>query len=60
MRGSGQCAECFGSGTNVALNSDEPRCLNCKGSGVCPVCGGSGMQGKAGLAEWVSSYVGKR
>jgi hypothetical protein len=40
--GNGQCAQCFGTGTNTHLNSDEPKCPNCKGTGVCPACDGSG------------------
>lgn len=40
--GDGKCAECFGSGTNVHLNSDQPKCQNCAGTGTCPACNGSG------------------
>jgi hypothetical protein len=26
--GDGKCRECFGSGTNIHLNEDEPKCRN--------------------------------
>src|SRR5579863_7784873 len=42
MPGDGKCPQCFGSGTNIRLNSPEPKCANCKGTGVCPTCGGAG------------------
>jgi hypothetical protein len=41
-RGDGRCSACFGSGTNLHLNSPEPKCRRCKGTGVCPSCDGSG------------------
>jgi hypothetical protein len=41
-RVSGECGPCFGTGVNTHLNSDEPKCPNGKGTGVCPECGGSG------------------
>jgi hypothetical protein len=36
--GSGECPRCFGTGKNVALNSDQERCPHCKGTGICPTC----------------------
>jgi hypothetical protein len=36
--GTRECKVCFGTGNNPALNSDEPKCLNCDGTGVCPAC----------------------
>ena len=36
--GSGECPRCFGSGRNVALNSDEDKCPYCHGTGICPSC----------------------
>ena len=44
---SGKCRVCHGSGKNIHLNSDSADCEYCQGSGVCPVCGGSGIQGEA-------------
>ena len=41
--GDGKCKECFGTGTNTHLQSDESKCANCDGTGVCPKCGGSGQ-----------------
>lgn len=38
---------CLGSGTNLRLNSADPMCPNCKGSGACPACGGSGSVARA-------------
>ena len=43
--GDGKCKECFGSGVNTHLNSDQPRCPNCGGTGTCPQCGGTGQRG---------------
>jgi hypothetical protein len=40
--GNGRCATCHGSGTNLRLNSPDPLCRRCKGTGVCPSCDGSG------------------
>jgi hypothetical protein len=40
--GNGKCAVCFGTGTNVHVNEDEPKCRNCAGTGTCPTCQGSG------------------
>jgi hypothetical protein len=33
---------CYGTGTNVHLNSSRPDCERCNGSGICPSCGGRG------------------
>ena len=43
-KGSGKCARCFGTGQNTQLNSPEPKCPECRGSGVCTVCRGSGKR----------------
>ena len=40
--GNGRCAQCDGSGINVHLNEDQPKCRNCSGTGVCPTCNGTG------------------
>jgi DnaJ-class molecular chaperone len=40
--GNGRCSKCHGSGVNLNLSSDEPKCLFCNGTGVCANCGGSG------------------
>jgi hypothetical protein len=40
--GKGECAQCFGTGTNTHLNADDPKCPNCKGTGTCPACEGRG------------------
>lgn len=40
--GDGKCRECFGSGVNVHLDEDEPKCRTCRGTGVCPTCKGTG------------------
>lgn len=36
--GSGEYPRCFGTGKNVALNSDEEKCPHCHGTGICPTC----------------------
>ena len=41
-RGSGKCGACFGTGQNTHLNSPEPLCSACSGTGVCQICKGSG------------------
>jgi hypothetical protein len=41
--GDGRCSRCHGSGVNLNLASDVPKCLSCGGSGVCQTCAGSGM-----------------
>jgi hypothetical protein len=41
--GSGDCQQCFGTGRNVALNSDQEKCPNCDGSGRCPTCSDTGI-----------------
>jgi len=43
LRGDGKCSSCFGSGTNVSLVSTEPKCLKCKGTGICQHCEGRGF-----------------
>jgi hypothetical protein len=37
----GKCAACYGSGVNLQINSPEPKCRPCRGTGVCPTCGGT-------------------
>jgi hypothetical protein len=37
----GKCAECRGSGVNLSLSLPEPKCRFCKGTGICPTCGGT-------------------
>jgi hypothetical protein len=39
----GKCRVCYGTGINIHLDSAAPDCENCKGSGMCPTCGGSGV-----------------
>jgi hypothetical protein len=41
-RGSGKCGGCYGTGQNTHLNSSEPKCRECSGSGACRECLGSG------------------
>ena len=41
-RGSGKCGACFGTGQNTHLNSPDPLCPRCSGTGVCQICQGSG------------------
>lgn len=43
FRGDGKCKSCHGSGTNLNLASDEPKCPFCKGTGVCQSCNGTGI-----------------
>jgi hypothetical protein len=50
-RGDGKCAECFGSGTNTHLNSDQPKCSNCLGTGICPGCEGTGYRHTAEILD---------
>src|SRR5579871_1409484 len=46
-RGNGKCSQCFGSGTNVSLNSAAPSCVKCGGSGICSTCQGHGYLPRA-------------
>jgi hypothetical protein len=48
--GGGKCAECNGTGINIHVNEDEPKCRNCRGLGTCPNCKGSGMASVDGPA----------
>jgi DnaJ-class molecular chaperone len=41
----GRCAFCHGTGVNPQLNSAQPKCPSCDGTGVCPSCQGSGIAG---------------
>jgi len=40
----GKCGQCDGTGINIKLNSDEPKCPSCGGTGVCATCGGTGTR----------------
>lgn len=42
--GDGKCAKCYGSGTDLHLNSDKPACESCQGTGKCPACQGTGRK----------------
>ncbi len=42
--GTGECAECFGSGVNVHLNSEENECRSCHGKRKCVDCAGTGRR----------------
>jgi hypothetical protein len=43
--GDGKCAQCNGTGVNTQLDSAQPKCPYCKGTGLCGTCGGSGTIG---------------
>jgi hypothetical protein len=43
FQGDGRCSRCHGSGTNLNLASDVPKCPACEGSGICATCGGTGI-----------------
>jgi hypothetical protein len=45
--GPGKCSKCDGTGVNTQLNSAEPKCPYCHGTGVCGTCNGSGFVGGA-------------
>jgi DnaJ-class molecular chaperone len=45
LRANGKCAQCHGTGVNTQLDSAQEKCPFCKGTGVCPTCGGSGIPG---------------
>ena len=49
--GTGECQQCFGTGRNTALNSDEDKCPNCNGTGQCPTCSEDGGIITLGLSE---------
>ena len=42
FEGNGKCARCDGTGVNPHLNSAEPKCPHCRGTGACPTCNGTG------------------
>jgi len=42
LHGNGRCSRCHGTGINVNLASDAPKCPACDGTGICSTCGGSG------------------
>jgi DnaJ-class molecular chaperone len=41
--GNGRCSQCNGTGINTRLDSDEPKCPACDGTGVCGTCRGAGV-----------------
>ena len=41
--GNGRCSRCQGSGVNLRLTSDEPKCPACNGTGICATCQGEGV-----------------
>ena len=43
--GNGKCGRCDGTGINTQLDSAQPKCPYCAGSGVCATCGGTGTCG---------------
>ena len=43
LQGDGKCGQCNGTGVNTQLDSDQPQCPYCRGTGVCATCGGSGL-----------------
>ena len=49
--GNGRCAACHGSGQNFHLNSQDPKCRSCQGTGVCSSCEGSGCPRSTDLVE---------
>src|SRR4051812_20615388 len=51
-RGSGRCGACFGTGHNTHLNSPDPNCSQCSGTGVCQICKGSGKAQGAYDKPW--------
>ena len=38
----GKCGKCDGTGINTQLNSAQPKCPYCRGTGVCATCNGKG------------------
>jgi len=46
LEGNGRCGHCNGTGINTQLDSAQPACPYCKGTGVCATCGGSGLAGR--------------
>jgi hypothetical protein len=45
LEGDGRCGKCNGTGINTQLDSAQPKCPYCHGTGVCATCGGSGRMG---------------
>ena len=43
FHGNGKCSHCHGSGVNLNLASDLPRCVYCDGTGECATCKGTGL-----------------
>lgn len=46
--GDGRCARCHGTGINPQIDSAQPECPFCRGSGTCADCGGLGYQREGG------------
>ena len=42
FEGNGRCGKCNGTGINTQINSAQPKCPYCHGTGVCATCGGTG------------------
>jgi DnaJ-class molecular chaperone len=58
LRRDGKCKMCCGSGINVHVSSTEPKCDNCKGTGICPTCGGTGTINYQRFVEWSKNKEG--
>jgi hypothetical protein len=59
--GNGKCARCYGTGTNLKLNSAEPKCPFCDGTGQCQLCKGTGIDPEATggiLPDWLRRIFG--
>jgi hypothetical protein len=59
LQGDGKCSTCHGSGVNVHLNSDEPNCEKCNGTGICQACGGSGVSGIETGSDFIDLLPGE-
>jgi hypothetical protein len=40
----GKCASCHGSGFELALHRLDHICRKCKGTRICPTCGGTALR----------------
>jgi hypothetical protein len=45
LRADGRCGKCDGTGINTQLNSIQPKCPYCHGTGICATCNGTGSTG---------------
>ena len=50
-KGSGQCENCYGSGTNLHFNDSDPTCRTCRGVRYCQTCAGNGFLRKSGRLD---------